>query len=208
MQNERSETAANTDTGCDAGAVGESMALNQVQPREAPAAGSQPVGWSERDRLVRMAYRFLWNQADAEDAAHNALMIAQRRGAELRDPARWWSWLCRILVRQCHQTARSRARRRRHFPRLFAARFGSQAEPASEAPIAPGQELKELIRGLLPKLPSRQRDVLVLRHLEDMSFEQIAAVLDIAPTTARVHARAGREHLREMIRQSREELLT
>ena len=52
---------------------------------------------------------------------------------------------------------------------------------------------------LLMELPQRQHEVMVLRHLQGMPFEEIARVLDIAPATARVHARAGRETLRSLI---------
>ena len=60
-------------------------------------------------------------------------------------------------------------------------------------------ELKAMLIELLDELPRRQREVLVLRHLQGMPFEEIAAVLDLAPETARVHAQRGRERLATLI---------
>ena len=56
---------------------------------------------AKRGRLVQLAYRFVWSRSDAEDAVHNALILAQQKGDQLRSGAKWWSWVCRIVVRQC-----------------------------------------------------------------------------------------------------------
>jgi RNA polymerase sigma-70 factor (ECF subfamily) len=152
-----------------------------------------------RDRLVRLAYRFLWNQADAEDAAQDALATALARRADLRSPDKWWPWLCRILVTRCHQQGRERRRRERH-------EEASDVTPRDALPPAASAdptETKELVRRMIQKLPQRQQEVIVLRHLQQMSYQEIAEVLGIAPSTARVHARAGREALRDLIAQDR-----
>lgn len=157
-----------------------------------------PVGcaaWAMRDRLVRLAYRFLWNREDAEDVAQEAMFIAHQRGAGLRDKNRWWSWLARIVVNRCHERGRRRLRRDRHWDALCVEaghrRVGCRAND--------GSELKEAVRRSLSVLPRRQHEVIVLRHLHAMSYQDIADTLGISPATARVHARAGREALREAL---------
>ena len=60
-------------------------------------------------------------------------------------------------------------------------------------------ELKTLVIELLDELPRRQREVLVLRHLQGMTFEEVALVLELAPETARVHAQRGRERLLSLV---------
>ena len=57
----------------------------------------------------------------------------------------------------------------------------------------------DAIRTALVDLPRRQREVLVLLHIEGMSYDEIGRVLEISPSTARVHARAGREGLRKIM---------
>jgi len=169
----------------------------------APAAISQ----HDRDRLVRLAYRFLWNRDDAEDAAQKALLIGQAQVGELRDPAKWWSWICRIVVRHCHLAARDKQRWRRHEPSISAALGRSKNAAADVGDEVANVELKDLLRRLLPELPPRQQEVLVLRHLEGMSFDAVAEILDIAPATARVYAQAGLERLRTLIRHRHPDLL-
>ncbi len=152
------------------------------------------VSRSVRDRLVRLAYRFLWNQHDAEDAVHDAIAIAQQRGDELRDRSKWWSWMCRIVISRCHQQGRRKARHQQHEADIRRAH-----ESAAESPPLPGLVDSETIRRLIARLPARQREVLVLKHLQQMSYGEIGAVLGITASTARVHAKAAREALRELV---------
>ncbi|MGD2109550.1 MAG: RNA polymerase sigma factor, partial [Phycisphaerae bacterium] len=149
---------------------------------------------SVRDRLVRLAYRFLWNVDDAEDAVHEALAAAQERAGALRDREKWWSWVCRIVVHRCHEHGRRKLRRERHAEGIRAAAL--QRGEGSTVAISEGAER---VRRLVLKLPRRQREVIVLRHLHGMDYEQIAAVLEISRSTARVHAQAGREALKELL---------
>lgn len=189
----------------DAAARAEGLPPASRPDATSPAANPDPFTGVGRDRLVRLAYRFLWNQADAEDVAQDALSIAQARSGEIRDPSRRWSWVCRIVVRQCQTGLRAKSRWRRHGPLL--ARDRTALETSAAEKHSTLDDLKEVIRHLLPALPQRQREVLVLKHLEGMSFEQIAEALEISPATARVHAHAGRERLRELIRERQVELL-
>jgi RNA polymerase sigma-70 factor (ECF subfamily) len=152
----------------------------------------EPFSQAARDRLVRLAFRLVWNRDDAEDVVQESLTVAHARDGQLRGPDKWWSWLRRIVIHRCHTAGRDKVRRRRLGERLAARRNTA----ADQAPASESGELTELIRGALPNLPARQREVVVLRHLEGLSYEEIGEVLEIAPATARVHARAGLEALR------------
>ena len=153
------------------------------------------VSPSVRDRLVRLAYRFLWNRDDAEDAVQEALTVAHQKRSALRDSSKWWSWVRRIVVQQCRVSGRRSVMRRIHAERMALENAGLTVE----SPDPTSGELKELVRTLIDQLPPRQREVVVLRHLEDMPFDKIAELLEISTSTARVHAAAGRQRLRELI---------
>lgn len=149
-----------------------------------------------RDRFVRLAYRFLWNWSDAEDAVHDALVIAETRQEQVKDESKWWPWVTRIVVNQCHLFSRQRIRGEEFRQSLP----GSRAVPGirQEAGIEK-KELAEIIKKLIAELPDRQRTAVVLRHLEGMEYEKIAQVMEISESSVRGHVFAGREALRKMI---------
>lgn len=152
-----------------------------------------------RERLVRLAYRFVWNRHDAEEIAHDAVAKSLVHANRLRNAGRWWPWICRIVVHRCREVGRSRRRWKRH-----ANAYRSEVAPSQVSDGAPcgsgaSDDRAELLHGLLAELPDRQREVLVLRHLNEMNYDEIGEVLGISPSTARVHAQNGRERLRELL---------
>ncbi|KAA0223807.1 MAG: sigma-70 family RNA polymerase sigma factor [Phycisphaerae bacterium] len=163
----------------------------------------------KRDELYRLAYRLLWNAADAEDAVQDALVTAEERGGQIADPAKAWSWICRVVVHRCRLTRRVESRRRRGWLRWVVGGLGAaHDQDAAAAGDArrndagdDGQgEASAVLRTLLPRLPRRQGEVLVLRHLQGMSFEEIGDVLEMSPATARVQAMNARESMLNLMR--------
>lgn len=151
---------------------------------------------SGRRRLVQLAYRFCWNHTDAEDAVQDAMAIAHQRREKLHDESKWWSWVCRIVVRRCLSLRRSEGR---HAQRIKA--LAEQSGPAMERPSRrlETSERAEAVRWAVEQLPPQQRTAVTLRHLQEMSYERIAEIMEISPSTARVHVHAGQESMRKAI---------
>lgn len=165
-----------------------------AETESTPNVRRPPLSDDMRHGLVRLAYRFVWNLDDAEDAVQEALHAAEARRAQLQESTKWWSWLCKIVVQKCHTLGREKARRRRHLDRYQLDR------PAPSEPQPDQSAETRAVRSMLPRLPPRQRDVLVLRHLQGLDYGEIAEILDIAPATVRVHAKAARESLSALLK--------
>jgi RNA polymerase sigma-70 factor (ECF subfamily) len=169
-----------------------------LEARSDAAAGRHDptAGFTEetRRRLLRLAFRFLWRVEDAEDAVQEALQSAHAHRRQLQDPAKWWSWLCRIVVQKCQALGRDRGRERK----LLRGAGESVSEPESLEPHLSVETAA--VHRTIAALPRRQREVLVLRHLEGMGYDEIAVILNITPSTARVHARAALESMRDALR--------
>ena len=157
--------------------------------------GDGQVGF-DRGRLVRLAYRFLWNWHDAEDAVQDALALAQQKRSQLKDQAKWQFWVRRIVIQQCHLQRRRSIRWGAVWSRLKHQLKARQHQSGGDLGTA---ELSRIVRELIASLPERQQTALVLRHLEQMEYSNIAAVMQIAESTVRVHVRAAREALRKAI---------
>jgi RNA polymerase sigma factor (sigma-70 family) len=161
--------------------------------QEVGGRGPGEITGELRDGLVRLAYRFVWNRDDAEDIAQDAIAKSLVASGELREQGRWWAWLCRIVVHRCHEYGRRRKRWTRH-----EASYGRESVRDSAGDARP-DERGEVLRAMLNELPARQREVMVLRHLQGMDYAEIGRVLEISPSTARVHAQSGREALRGLL---------
>lgn len=161
--------------------------------RGAWAAAIDPTPEAHR-RLVRLAGRFVRNVHDAEDAVQTALLLAEQRRAQLRDEDKRWAWLCRIVIQQCQLTHRQRQTRHTHERQAGFERSGETRGTMRDA-----AEFDAMLEQLVAELPPQQRIALVLRHFEEMEYGEIAAVMDVAESTVRVHVRAAREALRTAI---------
>lgn len=134
--------------------------------------------------LRRFAWRLTRNHADAEDVIQDSLMRALEKRAELREPGRLRAWLLAI-VRTCWLNSRRGLR-----SKFEVLRDGQS--PGVEHGLSGDLEREILDRSLtddllmaLEALPLEWREALWLREVEDLSYEEIAHVLDCPLGTVR-----------------------
>lgn len=129
---------------------------------------------------------------EAKDLFQETFLHAFRALPQLRSPGAFRTWLFRIAVR---------CSRRRLGARSAASELAdpdSLAAPSSMRPTDP-LELDEdvaRLRHLLALLPARQREVVVLRHFDELSFAEIGAILGISEEAARANHYQGVKRLR------------
>jgi RNA polymerase sigma-70 factor, ECF subfamily len=117
-------------------------------------------------RAYRLAAVILRDHADAQDAVHDAAVIAWTRFDELRDRNRFDAWFDRILVNVCRQRLRR--------PTVRQLVMDGDAGPVLGDGTSRRAE-QDALRRALDRLKPEHRLVIVLRHLEGHSIEAIAA---------------------------------
>ena len=134
--------------------------------------------------LRRFAWRLTRNHADAEDVMQDSLMRALEKRGELREPGRLRAWLLTI-VRTCWLNSRRGLRNK------FEVLQGGQSPGAHQGPrgdlereILNRSFTHDLLRAI-ETLPDEWRETLWLREVEDLSYEEIAQVLDCPLGTVR-----------------------
>lgn len=158
--------------------------------------------------LYRTARSILKDDADAEDAVQEAYLHAFRSIDAFRGEASLSTWLVRIVVNE--SLARLRARRRRTEVIWLAGDAGgggedAEADAMSEHPsmqperAALNADLRRLLERRIDELPDAFRTVFVLRAVQDMSVEETARCLDLAPATVRTRYFRARALLREAL---------
>jgi len=144
------------------------------------------------ERVVyNVAYRMLHDRAAAQDAAQIAFIRAFEKLSTFdRHQHRFFSWIYRIVVNEC---------------------LNQRRRPATESlrlvpPVRrdPGESLdRERRRVALQKaieaLPPEHRDVVVLRHYGDCSYDEIAATLGIPMVTVKSRLYSARQRLADML---------
>ncbi len=153
-------------------------------------------------RVLRLASRLLDDPAEAEDVAQEAMLRLWRIAPHWRTgEAQVSTWLYRVAVNLCADRRRARAR---------LAPLDSAADAADGAPQAltamMAADRAAALLAALARLPDRQRQAVVLRHLEGLSNPEIAAVMDTSVEAVESLTARGKRALAALLAGQREEL--
>ena len=149
------------------------------------------------DRMRGAAYRFLGSEEEARDVAQEAFLKAYRSLAGFKREARFSSWLYQIATNLC----RDRLRRRKTRATV------SLEELEETGPVMvetrPGahdrllqMDLARTVRRAIESLPEEQREVVILKEYQDLTFLEIAHALDVPVSTVKTRLYRGLGQLR------------
>ncbi len=147
-----------------------------------------------RERLGRYALRMLGDRDDAEDALQDTFIRAYRALGRCEGPGGFGPWIYGILVNRCRTHAAKRARTRDIMVR-------SEMELAT-TPVASSKGydgLRDTIYRALQQLPAEQREAFLLKHVEDLSYEDMETVTGVRPATLRMRVFRARDELRKLL---------
>ncbi len=155
-----------------------------------------------RPRCIRYARRMLGDQDEAEDVAQEAFVRAFRSLARCEDPGRFGAWLFSILLNRCRTTLEKRSR----WDRLLA-RDADNAEPWI-GPDAEGSGAEigfslEQVEAALQHLSTEQREAFLLKHVEEMSYEEISALTGTGVSALKMRVSRARDLLRAKLAEVR-----
>ena len=134
--------------------------------------------------VLNLIYRFVGDRTQAKDLAQEVFIRVWRAAKTYKPDAKFTTWLYRITANLCFNELKS-ARRRRwfQFRRSNEDNEGSIEETFSDgSPTAEDllleKERSRQISDVLQSLPDNQRMALVLRRYDDLSYEEIARILN------------------------------
>jgi RNA polymerase sigma-70 factor (ECF subfamily) len=143
-----------------------------------------------RERVWRVCFRLMGNEADASDAAQEVFVgLFQGRGA-FAGRARFTTWLHAIAVRSCLKLRRARGRRKRHEAKM-AQQYEAGTHHASRAPGAAALDLAQM----LETLDEEDRAMLVLKYSQEYSYEELADVFNLSVSACKMRVSRARDEL-------------
>lgn len=143
--------------------------------------------------LFTVALRILGNRDDANDAAQNAFVKAYEKLATFDGNRRFFSWLYRILVNECINLRRDR---HEHDVDVDVEELAGDASPAA---LVEQGETRARVKAAILALPLPYREVVVLRHFAELSYEDIASTLGIPASVVKSRLFTARQRLADML---------
>lgn len=148
-----------------------------------------------RDRYARYAARMLGSVDAAEDAVQDAFVRAYDQLAQCKDPNKFVGWFFLILRNRCF----AERRRSRAVAPLEAANGVAAADRTDGG--AERMEQRRALQLALLELTPDQREVFVLKHVEGLSYEQIAERLNTSVASLKMRMHRAYDRLREQLRE-------
>ena len=146
----------------------------------------------------RTAYLLAGSAADAEEAAQDGFLKAQRALARFRRGAALKPWLLRIVANEARNRRRSAGRRERLVLLAAAEARPGDAAPSPEAALLAREEQTRLLAAV-ERLPDDHRDAIACRYLLDLSEEETAAALGVRRGTVKSRLARALARLRESL---------
>jgi RNA polymerase sigma-70 factor (ECF subfamily) len=146
-------------------------------------------------RAVRIAFHYLRDAADADEAVQDAFIKAYMHLGTFREELPFEVWFTRILINGCLDRIKARRRRERWMAPPMLDPNGVERDPAeyipSRGPSPEDQvlagERREQLTAAISKLPERQRMVFILSHVEGRSSREVSSMTGLNESTVRVH---------------------
>lgn len=149
-------------------------------------------------RSLRFALHMVGNREDAEEAVQDTFVRVYHSLGRFRDDARFEPWLFRILANRCRSLI---VKRSRHSAMI---QYGEVPDRAQAVTNEDDRDWTEEVYRILATLPTEQREAFLLRHVEDMAYEDIAAVTGVGLSALRMRVKRAcdvlRARLSEVIR--------
>ncbi len=149
------------------------------------------------DRIRGAAWRVLGSEEEAREVAHEAFVKAYGALQGFKSEARFSSWLYQIALNLCRDRLRRRKTRatvsldelEQNGPVLVAREPGAQEQLIRN-------DLASAVRRAIERLPAEQREVVILKEYQGLTFLEIAQALDVPVSTVKTRLSRGLGQLR------------
>jgi RNA polymerase sigma-70 factor (ECF subfamily) len=151
-----------------------------------------------RSLAYNCAYRMVGDPDVAQDMAQESFIAAYQSLGEFKFASRFSSWLYAIIVNKCRDHLRA-AKPRTSVDDLLEIRQDQAPSPEEQAA---SRQTGDVLQDALNALPMEYREVLVLKHVQELGYNEIAEMLGASVGALKVRAHRGREMLREKLEEA------
>ena len=143
-----------------------------------------------------VAFSVLGNHDDADDVTQEAFVNVHRSLAKFRGDSEFSTWLFRIVTNCALNRLKQRKRKQRREVELAVA---DNEVVSLNAGIAGTEDTRLYVERALHELPTLQRAVVMLRHMNGLSTQQVSRILDCSEGTVKTHLHRGLKKMRDKL---------
>jgi len=158
-------------------------------------------------KLVKLVMRYVRNPAEAEDIAQEAFIKAYRALPQFRGDSAFYTWLYRIAINTAKNAVVARDRSPidydldRHNTDESYDMQGRMKDSETPEGLVLTDEIRSTVNAAIDALPEDLRTAIMLRELEGLSYEEIAAAMDCPVGTVRSRIFRAREAIDRRLRE-------
>jgi RNA polymerase sigma-70 factor, ECF subfamily len=158
-------------------------------------------------KVVKLVLRYVRSPAEAEDIAQEAFIKAYRALPQFRGDSAFYTWLYRIAINTAKNAIAARDRSPIEYeldlsdPEESAGMQNRLKDPDTPEGLALTEEIRSIVNSAIEALPEELRTAIVLRELEGLSYEEIAAAMECPVGTVRSRIFRAREAIDKRLRE-------
>jgi RNA polymerase sigma-70 factor (ECF subfamily) len=144
-----------------------------------------------------VAYSIVGNHDDADDIAQESFVKIHRSLARFRGESEFATWLFRIVKNGALNRLKQRKRKEKREVELAVA---DREMVSFNVGVANAEDPREHVERALHELPTLQRAVVMLRHINGLSTRQVSKILECSEGTVKTHLHRGLKSMRERLK--------
>ena len=158
-------------------------------------------------KVVKLVLRYVRNPAEAEDIAQEAFIKAYRALPQFRGDSAFYTWMYRIAINTAKNSLASRDRSPIRYDLDLTDPEGSHSvqtklqDPDTPEGMALTEEIRGIVNSAIEGLPEELKTAIVLRELDGLSYEEIAAAMECPVGTVRSRIFRAREAIDKRLRE-------
>jgi RNA polymerase sigma-70 factor (ECF subfamily) len=158
-------------------------------------------------KVVKLVLRYVRNPAEAEDIAQEAFIKAYRALPQFRGDSAFYTWMYRIAINTAKNSLASRDRSPIAYdldlndPEESHSVQTKLQDPDTPEGMALTEEIRQIVNSAIEGLPEELKTAIVLRELDGLSYEEIAAAMDCPVGTVRSRIFRAREAIDKRLRE-------
>jgi RNA polymerase sigma-70 factor (ECF subfamily) len=163
-------------------------------------------------RVFALVYRMVGRRDEAEDLAQEVFVQVFKAIDQFRGDSKLSTWIFRIAVNLCKNRIKYLARRktdtqeelgeRLERSAFTSARGVSVGEIGRPDELVEGMQLERIVKAAIEQVEPDFREVLILRDVEDLSYEEIGAITGLAEGTVKSRIHRARAQLKSLVEQA------